>query len=409
MASPTIFYAWQSDTPSKGNRAFIQKAAEAALKRIGLDMPVEKSPRLDHDTKGEGGMVQIAETVFRKIDRCTAILADITLVGSIARQEGAPKRTPNPNVLLELGYAARSRGWERIIAVMNTAFGEPEALPFDIKHRKWPVRFELGPNGDGEPQIRQQLSREIERAIRDVLATSVEKVGRPEREVLDLREEFHQRIRGNRFGEIDATDGVQAVMVVPMDYGSRRLDVSSLRPTLAKMAPIGAGGWNNRIGGRFFRTFQNSDTGQVLAAAEIDERGMIMSATRDAYTHYEARPGVLGLPGGDIVRKPAEALLEYVTLLGQLGFVGPFYLDVSLIRLRPTVLYTAMQTPSSIVSAREADIVPDLLIWKPDQPGDLVFQNVAKALRPAFDFLWREFGFERCSAFDESGEWIGFH
>ena len=37
---------------------------------------------------------------------------------------------PNPNVLLELGYAAASIGSNRVILVQNTAFGDISTLSF---------------------------------------------------------------------------------------------------------------------------------------------------------------------------------------------------------------------------------------------------------------------------------------
>jgi hypothetical protein len=43
------------------------------------------------------------------------------------------RRAPNPNVLLELGYARSALGQNRIALVMNTAFGGPEKLRFDLK------------------------------------------------------------------------------------------------------------------------------------------------------------------------------------------------------------------------------------------------------------------------------------
>lgn len=45
------------------------------------------------------------------------------------------RATPNPNVLVELGYAAHSLGWDRIIVVVNTAHGAIEELPFDFRAR----------------------------------------------------------------------------------------------------------------------------------------------------------------------------------------------------------------------------------------------------------------------------------
>jgi hypothetical protein len=44
--------------------------------------------------------------------------------------------TPNPNVLIELGYDARDLGWDRIICAFNAAYGDLSDLLFDIRNRR---------------------------------------------------------------------------------------------------------------------------------------------------------------------------------------------------------------------------------------------------------------------------------
>ena len=46
------------------------------------------------------------------------------------------KLTPNPNVLIELGYAIHLLGWERIICVNNVKYGKNELLPFDLRSHR---------------------------------------------------------------------------------------------------------------------------------------------------------------------------------------------------------------------------------------------------------------------------------
>jgi hypothetical protein len=46
----------------------------------------------------------------------------------------AAKLVPNPNVMLEYGYALCSKSHSVMIPVMNTAYGPAEQLPFDMKH-----------------------------------------------------------------------------------------------------------------------------------------------------------------------------------------------------------------------------------------------------------------------------------
>ena len=54
-----------------------------------------------------------------------------------------PRLFPNPNALIEYGYALKCVGHARMISVMNTAFGQPgeNNLPFDLRHLRWPITY----------------------------------------------------------------------------------------------------------------------------------------------------------------------------------------------------------------------------------------------------------------------------
>jgi hypothetical protein len=127
-----IFYSWQSDLPSSSNRNFILKALENAVKVIRTNELVEIEPVVDRDTSGVSGSPDIAGTIFGKIDKAKVFVCDVSIINSSTDK----RPTPNPNVLVELGYAAKALGWERIIMVMNTAYGSPETLPFDLRARR---------------------------------------------------------------------------------------------------------------------------------------------------------------------------------------------------------------------------------------------------------------------------------
>ncbi|KXL53770.1 hypothetical protein CLNEO_09960 [Anaerotignum neopropionicum] len=60
-------------------------------------------------------------------------VADISLINGNVH---GCKKTPNPNVLLELGYAVNKIGWERVICVFNKIFGTINDLPFDLRNRR---------------------------------------------------------------------------------------------------------------------------------------------------------------------------------------------------------------------------------------------------------------------------------
>lgn len=174
---PTLFYAWQSDADKKTNRRLIHEAAEKALKSIVAEGVVEDAPRLDHDTRDASGMPEIVGTIFEKIKSAGLFLADVTLVGKIERPDKAPKLTPNPNILIELGYAAGIMGWDRIILVLNKHYGPPEELPFDLKNRPFPVTYNLAP-GDDKAEARRALAKELAGRIKLAMAAEHDRVSR---------------------------------------------------------------------------------------------------------------------------------------------------------------------------------------------------------------------------------------
>ena len=132
-----IFYSWQSDLPKRQNEYFIQKCLEKAIKKLTNDESITVVPRIEQDTSNSSGSPGIAETIFIKIDACQIFVADVSIINNNWLNKLFKKRlTPNPNVLIELGYATYRLSWERIICVHNNAFGKVESLPFDIRSQR---------------------------------------------------------------------------------------------------------------------------------------------------------------------------------------------------------------------------------------------------------------------------------
>jgi hypothetical protein len=159
----TVFYSWQSDTPSNLNRNFIEKAIQEALKRLHSDATLENALRdaiveLDKDTKGVAGSPPIAETILGKIEECAVFVADLTYVGETLKQLTDPtdksRLFPNPNVLIEHGFALKCHGHGALVGIMNTAYGKPNAdsLPFDLRHLRWPITYHLASPSDPDKE-----------------------------------------------------------------------------------------------------------------------------------------------------------------------------------------------------------------------------------------------------------------
>lgn len=174
MKEFTVFYAWQSDTPRKLNKNFIYEALRSALSRISADPTIEDSPRIDHDTKDVAGIPEIASTILQKIDICGVFVADLTIVGQTPERDGKVKLVPNPNVMLELGYALKAVGSEAIICIMNEAFGSVDAQVFDLAHRRWPITYKLDDHKDPKyKKVQEDLSHKIEGALRIIIAQGI--------------------------------------------------------------------------------------------------------------------------------------------------------------------------------------------------------------------------------------------
>jgi len=179
---PTVFFSWQSD---RGNteKNFIERALETAIKRISRDFDIAEDPRdplaLDKDTQGVPGSPNIFDTIRKKIDAAAVFVADLTFVST--RPKGDP--SPNPNVLIEYGYALKSLSATRIIGVMNEAYGGPsrESLPFDLASYRYPIayRLEEGASDEDRKTAREQFVTKFERAIRTVLESDEYKSSLP--------------------------------------------------------------------------------------------------------------------------------------------------------------------------------------------------------------------------------------
>ena len=196
----TIFFSWQSDRLPLIGRNFIERALKEAVKRVSTDTTVENAPRgellIDRDTLNVPGSPPIFPTILAKIEQAVIFVPDLTFVGT--RDDGTPM--PNPNVLIEYGYALNQHGHPRIIGVMNAAYGEPkpENMPFNLGHIKFPIRYLLHEDADEDQRktARAALSKEFEAAIKMVFASegfksSTEvKAPAPPRTVLDEAEEY---------------------------------------------------------------------------------------------------------------------------------------------------------------------------------------------------------------------------
>lgn len=189
-----IFYSWQSDLPNSTNRGFIQRALERAAQSIGNDPAIAVEPVVDRDTTGVPGSPDIADTIFEKIDSCQVFVCDV----SIINPNDGQRPTPNPNVLLELGFALKRLGWSYIIMIFNSARSRVEHLPFDLRTKRVTV-YSVQEDDPDKAGKRHQLESQLVAALQRILQyrdrsissdTSIEYNGQPTEEDLSWRDQM---------------------------------------------------------------------------------------------------------------------------------------------------------------------------------------------------------------------------
>ena len=177
---PSVFWSWQSDAPQRETRGIIKEALELAVAK--LNSQVEESARpdgpyaVDHDTKGLSGSPDIVTSILKKIDEATAFVADVTPIG-VVETAVRTRHVANPNVLIELGYAKKALGLERVIQVWNTAITNCtlDDLPFDMRGRRGPITFSLPVEASTNDYraTRDQLAKNLEVALAAIATESV--------------------------------------------------------------------------------------------------------------------------------------------------------------------------------------------------------------------------------------------
>ncbi|AUX76225.1 hypothetical protein NXT3_CH01650 [Sinorhizobium fredii] len=151
-----LFYAWQSDLPSKANRNGIRDALKAVAKKVqpGVNLSVDEATR---DTPGSPN---IPAKIMEKIRTCDLFVADVT---TIVGKAGESRPCANPNVIFELGYAVAHVGWDRIILVINGKVSQLSDLPFDFdRHRAMVYEHDEKPTAEQKEALAKDLKGAID-------------------------------------------------------------------------------------------------------------------------------------------------------------------------------------------------------------------------------------------------------
>ncbi len=157
-----VFYSWQSDLPTETNRNFIEGALKKAIKSVEKTKgyPLE----FDKDTREITGSPDISSTILNKIENSFVFVADVTLALS---DNSNGRKMPNGNVLYETGYAEAILSDSNILLVCNTAYGEVEELPFDLRGKRV-IRYNCSEASEDRKNERDNLIKSFEKAMESI-------------------------------------------------------------------------------------------------------------------------------------------------------------------------------------------------------------------------------------------------
>ena len=205
----TIFYSWQSDLQSSTHRYFIEDCLKNALKDLEHETRIYMD--FDRDTFGTNGSPDIIQTIFDKIDRSVLFVCDISIISNIEQ-----KKVPNPNVLIELGYAASKLGWDRIICLFDSNTGRIEDLPFDLRQKRITI---FDPS---KPKEKKRISDILKQNIKDLFIEGKlfnplndYMKGRIDKSMLDIAKQLSNLL----FGTYTLSEGLSYVKeLLQLDY-----------------------------------------------------------------------------------------------------------------------------------------------------------------------------------------------
>jgi len=200
----SLFYSWQLDENEYLNTESIRTSLNEAASILNSELQ-EAQIIIDEATRGQAGSPEIPSTIFSKILNSDIFVCDISTVSEYTTTDGRPKKTPNPNVLLELGFAIAVLGWERILMLFNKNIGDFESgFPFDLNKRKI-ISFKI--EKDYEKADGSELSKILEQQIRQILTVNPQKA-------ISVQELSESNIKRNR--DIDALRMIFSTINIPI-------------------------------------------------------------------------------------------------------------------------------------------------------------------------------------------------
>jgi hypothetical protein len=398
----SIFYSWQSDLPNRTNRGFIGDA----LERVARDASGEDTlVMIDRDTAGVAGSPAISDTILQKIEQADIFVPDV----SIVTPAGASRPAPNPNVLLELGYAISVLGWDRIVTVMNTAYGAMTQLPFDLRGRRV-LPYSL-PDSPGEPKA--EVRRELERRLKEAILPILNEHGARRRDEAKARTrsliQFAKSFRDERLIKIKNGEGPASglsskhlVCAHAVPFGALsddiRINWATVNQRETFVPPIGASGFNSRPNADGLIR-ENVNGGNRDGYLQLFRNGVVETVDSRMISGRGQR--IDALPSTFFAINVSEFVTRMVSMWVALGIAPPACVLISLCGVKDVpFLHPQASGYTTKPFTQDEFLLPEIVI-------DDFESDPRPRMQHSLDALWQAAGEFSCPYFNSDGHWIG--
>lgn len=220
---------------------------------------------------------------------------------------------------------------------------------------------------------------------------------------------YYAKLKTGDYFKGVSNKGICTLTLIP-EVSSIQLNLSQVPNNFNTLfPPISCSGWNLQITGSSRYLYSPSiNNNPPYAVTEITEFGEVKAYNSSLLDHFFSNRGFPQnctgfIPSISYEQEIIRSLHQYLQSLNELEISGPFYIDISLLNVKGYIMYNQSWWNGGRVFAKE-DIHP------PSNPlvinnQYLERQDIAKTVRTIFDYIWREFGFERDYNYTESGEW----
>ena len=292
--------------------------------------------------------------------------------------------------------------------IMNTAFGGPALLPFDLRgHRVVTYNCSDKP-GAVKTYERRSLERKLTEAITAILLEQASIKATEDRKNLDSFQAYTGKLQVKRLdllatGDAPITvssDKLVCVHVVPFSAKTEKttIEVGRLDPRRTSLAPIGS---------RQFRDSFNTDGLLLYAPDHGDSRsgflqlfrnGVIETVDSTMAVGQEGRQD--GLPGSYFCKELVTFLEGTCRLYEELQIQPPISVLIAILGIKQLLIPAEIGGGAHYVRP----FGQDRIVLPPVQILDLK-ADVRPLLRKSLDVLWQAAGVQACSCYEADGKW----